>query len=300
MPLFVKIIAFFLATVLIISGMAFIISSEISQYRLSLEERGTATAISTRNAYLGAKQTDDALNTVQANINATATALVNATATGSNGTATRSALGDLYTQSTHGDPIFDDALTDDTGSGHWDQGNTSPNTGCVFENGYYFVREAGQGKFQPCIAQATNFSDFAYQVDLTIMRGNQGQAGLVFRADDDITSFYFFHIDTNGFYALDLYEKSGSASNLLQGVSSAVSIGLGQSNQVAVLARKDTIYLYANGQYLASVANSTLGAGKIGVGVVDKSTPVEVQFANAQLWSSPSANDTQATPTTEP
>jgi hypothetical protein len=287
----IKIITFFLAALLIVSGVAFIVYSETIQYRVSLNNSATEVALNTRNAYIQGKSTTAALNTAQAYIDATATVQANAT-------ATASVLDDLYMQSTHGDPIFDDAITDNTGPGHWDRGSSDPNTGCAFENGSYVVREAGLDKFQPCIAQATDFSNFAYRVHLTITRGNQGQAGLIFRTGNDDTSYYFFYIATNGSYALDLYGKSDLVSNLLQGVSSAISIGTGQSNQITVIANGDTISLYANEHYLASVMDSALSAGKIGLGVVNRRTPVEVRFTNAQVWQLVLGGK-QATPTAE-
>jgi hypothetical protein len=260
---------------------------------VSLNNKATSVALNTRNTYLQQKSTTDVLNTAQAHIDATAQVNpVNRT----NATATASALNDLYMRSTHGNPVFDDALTDKIGPGHWDQGNLNLNTGCAFVDGSYVVREAGLAKLQPCIAQATSFSNFAYQVLLTITKGRQGQAGLIFRADNDNTSYYFFHIDTNGSYALDLYGKSDRVSNLLQGMSSVISIGLGQSNQITVIADSDTISLYANEHYLASVRDRALSAGKIGLGVVDRSTPVEVQFTKAQVWQLASGG-TQTTPT---
>jgi hypothetical protein len=306
-PTPIKIIAVFLAALLFISGMTFIIYSETIQYRTSLNHGATVIARSTHDAYSTAQaqiqETAAVLNTVQANIDASATAkadiAAHATAAVDNATATANSLTNLYTQSTNGSPVFDDSLTDNTGSGQWDEGNSNANTGCSFADGYYHVSESTLGNFQPCIAQATRFSSFAYQVDLTIHKGNQGQAGLIFRAGDNSTSYYFFYIDTSGSYGLDLYDKSGQANNLAQGVNRAIKLGLSQSNQLAVIANSNAISLYANGQYLAAITDSTLSAGKIGLGVVDKSTPVEVQFDTAQVWlfsSSPSSN-MQTTPT---
>ena len=312
LPLPVKIIAVILAALLFISGMAFIVYGEITQYRVSLKHGATVLARNTRDAYSTVQaqiqQTAAVLNTAQSHIDATATAqanaAANATAAVDNATATASALSNLYTQYTSGDPVFNDSLTDNTGPGQWDEGTPSTNTGCAFVNGYYDVSEATQGNLQPCIAQATSFDSFAYQVNLTINKGNLGQAGLIFRADSSNTSYYFFHIDTTGSFGLDLYDQSGQISNLTQGVNSAITIGLGQSNQLAVVADSDNIYLYANGQYLASVVDSTLSAGKVGLGVVDKSTPVDVQFDTAQVWSplstSPSSDTPTPTSTTSP
>jgi pantoate kinase len=36
--------------------------------------------------------------------------------------------------------------------------------------------------------------------------------------------------------------------------------------------------------YLMTVTDGNLSSGKIGVGVVDNNTPIEVQFKNAELW----------------
>jgi hypothetical protein len=301
----IKILAIFLAALLFISGIAFIVYGETNQYHVALGHGATVIARNTRNAYLTAQAqiagTAAVLNTAQAKIDASATAQANidanATAAIDNATATAGALTDLYTQSTDGSPVFDDSLTDNTGPGQWDEGSPTTNTGCAFTNGYYDISESTLGNLQPCIAQATHFNSFAYQVNLTFNKGNQGQAGLIFRAANNNTAYYFFHIDTVGSYGLDLYNRSGQASSLVQGVSSAITIGLGQSNQLAVIADSDTIYLYANGQYLASVTDSTLSTGKVGLGVVDKTTPVDVQFDTAQVWSPLSSSQSGDTPT---
>ena len=305
LPFPIKIIAVMLAALLFISGIAFIVYGETTQYRTSLKHGATVLARNTRDAYSTVQaqiqQTAAVINTAQAHIDASATAqtnaAANATAAVDNATATASALNDLYMQYTSGDPVFNDSLTDNTGPGQWDEGTPSTNTGCAFVNGYYEVSESTQGNLQPCIAQATSFDSFVYQVHLTINKGNLGQAGLIFRADSTNTSYYFFHIDTTGSYGLDLYDHSGQVSNLVQGINGAITIGLGQSNQLAVIADSNNIYLYANGQYFTSIVDSTLSAGKVGLGVVDKSTPVDVQFDTAQVWSPLSSSPASDTPT---
>jgi hypothetical protein len=64
-------------------------------------------------------------------------------------------------------------------------------------------------------------------------------------------------------------------------------MGLGQSNQIAVIANSNTLYLYVNGQYLTTAQDSALSTGKIGLGVVDTNAPVDVQFTDVLVWQRP-------------
>ncbi|MBO0796423.1 MAG: hypothetical protein J2P36_36500, partial [Ktedonobacteraceae bacterium] len=231
--------------------------------------------------------TANALGTTQANINATATAMGNnaamATASSEAATATASAFSDMLTRATSGKPVLDDPLSDNSGPGKWDEGSPSTNTGCTFQ-GLYNVQEATQGYLQPCIAEASNFSDFSYQISLSITQGYQGRAGLLFHVDSSKKAFYFFHIGTDNTYALDLYQGTGKVDTLSRGLSYTISAGLNQSNQLAVIAHDTTYDLFINGGYVASVTDGTLGAGKVGVAVIDNGTPVTAQFSDAKVW----------------
>jgi len=283
--------------VLIISSIALIISDETIHYQAAIHHEAALEAQITRNAMKAtqaAQATINALSTAQANIEASATAQAHerasATAAINDATATANTLDRFYTQSTNGKPTFDDPLSNNTGPGKWDQGSSAPNTGCAFTAQAYHASEARQGYLQRCIAQATRFSSFAYQVHVTINNGEQGEAGLLFRIDSTNQSYYFFHISPNGTYALDLYiynpnqQPNTQEQNLAQDTSSAIATGLGQSNQIAVIANSDALYLYVNGHYLTRALSNTLSAGKIGLGVLDKNTPVDAQFTDAQVW----------------
>lgn len=281
-----------LALLLVVSGFGFIILATNTQYHTSLQAQATAKVQATANAVstVQAQQqgTADAVGTVQANIDATATTqadvIASATATIDNATATATALSDIYTRSTTGTPALDDPLSDNTGTGKWDQGSSLNNSACLFNNGAYHVTEVQKGFFQPCIAQATRFSSFAYQVHMTIDKGNLGQVGLIFRIDNTNTSYYFFHIGMDGSYAFDAYKSNNQVTTLTTGFSNAINLGLGQSNQLIVIATGDTYNLYANGQPLVSLQDSTFSVGKIGVAVIDQGTPIDVEFSDAQVW----------------
>lgn len=280
-----------LACLLIISGFTFILYSTTAQYQGALHSMGTVLARSTQDVQAATRAsiqgTASTLGTAQANIDATATAMngnnAAATATVDAATATATSFVDLYTRSTRGTPVLEDQLIDNTGAGKWDEGSPSPNTGCVFR-GLYNVSEAQQGFLQPCIAEASNFSNFAYQVSLSISQGYRGQAGLLFQVDSSNKAFYFFRINSDNTYAFDLYHSDGQVDTLAQGFLAATSYGQSQSSQLAVIS-KDKIYaLYIDGNYIAAVSDATLTSGKIGVAVINGGTPVTAQFSNAQVW----------------
>ena len=289
-PLLILVIT--LVILLIVSGLGLIIFAETTQYRISLRAATTTANNATRSAQQTSQArqrgTSEALSTAQANIEASATAQADtqaqATATVEQAAATASALSDFYTQSTNSSPVFDDPLSDNTGPGQWDEGKPSTATGCEFTNGNYHALEAQNGNFQPCLAQSTRFSSFAYQAHVAIQKGRQGSAGLIFRVSNSDTAYYFFHISTDGSYALDLYTGTDQGQTLIQGTSRAIVLGLGQDNLLTVIANSTSLYLYANGQYLAMVSDSKLSAGKLGLGVISKNGPIDAEFHDAQVW----------------
>ncbi|MBA2394523.1 MAG: hypothetical protein H0V70_17475 [Ktedonobacteraceae bacterium] len=285
-----------LALLLVISGLIFIIYTATTDYHGALRAVATGEVQATRNV-IGTAQaqqqaTTQALSTAQAYINATATAQtaqgVQATASIDGATATATTLATLLTQATGKTPTLDDSLADNSGSGKWDQGttiNTSvASTGCVFKSSTYHVSEAQQGFLQPCIAENTTFSNFVYQVQVTLDQGDQAQVGMLFQVDSTNKAYYFFSIGSDGSYKLALYNSSDQVNNLSSGTSPAITTGLGQSNQLSILAKNGSYYLYANGQYLTTVTNTSLSSGKIGLAVVNQNTPVDAEFSNAQVW----------------
>jgi hypothetical protein len=287
-PILLKIALLSLAGLLIVSGMGFIIYTLTRQYTAEVNAAALADTHATQSVVAQAQGTTNALNTAQANINATATAQaaasVTATVNATDATATAGAYQQQYIAATTGAPAFDDPLSDENGPGLWDHTTTPTASGCSFTNGQYTVDEAQRGYMQPCIAKGTQFSDFAYQVNVTLAQGNQDQAGMLFRVDATNQAYYFFHIGADGSYAIDVYNDNNKASTLAQGISTAILTGLNQSNELAVLAKGSVFILLVNSQYVTTVTDHTLQAGKIGVAVVNNGTPVSAQFSNAQIW----------------
>ena len=276
-----------LALLLLIAGSGLLIFTTTRGYTRSLRHIATVEAQQT-SSVVGTEQaqihgTEQALNRAQSAIEATATAQAAATAQ-VGATATQTAAQDLLSHWTEDTPRFDDALSDNTGKGQWDEGGANSYVGCAFSDGSYSVSENQVGYLQPCIAQNTSFSDFAYQVSMTFKKGNLAQAGLLFRVSANNDAYYFLHLGTDGSYGLDRYNSSDNDVTLRSGTSDAIHTGIGASNQLTVIADKDHLTFFANGQYLDEVSDSTLSSGKIGLAVIDNSTPAEVTFNDAQVW----------------
>jgi len=231
-----------------------------------------ADATATASAHAAA--TAHANATATANANATGTAIANATATAiANANATATAIA-----TSHYPPFslvaLNDPLTSNSASG-WATG-----TQCQFTSTGYQVSIARAGFYQGCLATATNFGDFAYQVTMTITQGDCG--GLIFRAVDN-QDFYTFNVCQNGRYNLALYAKSGTTSTQASS-SSAIHTGVNQVNTLAVVIQGNTFNLYANGQHLNSFTDSTFTHGEIGVVSTDLSSPTAVDYTNALVW----------------
>ena len=210
-----------LAIILIGGGLGFTIFATTTQYQALLHSQATTFARQTNVTTLThATATANAFATANAKIYATATAQTGVTATSitqsTDATATATTLESIFTQATSGTPALTDPLSDNTGNNNWDETSGTVDGSCVFIGGDYHVAEARQGYLQPCIAESTNFSNFAYQVQMIFDKGNQ--AGIIFRATGSKGTFYFFHIGIDGSYALDLYKSANQVHRAEQRV----------------------------------------------------------------------------------
>jgi serine/threonine protein kinase len=187
----------------------------------------------------------------------------------------------LYQQATSGPPTLNDPLRDNSKGYNWDVVSSQGGV-CQFTKGAYQVSMSQSNMFYRCTARSTNFINFAYQVQVTLVKGDQ--AGIIFRFDDIQATFYSFFISSEGTYALDTDNRNGFTSELLNGSSPAIKIGQNQTNLLAVLVRNSQIALYVNGQFLASVQDNTYKSGAIGVIAVDDGRPTEALCSNAKVW----------------
>jgi hypothetical protein len=184
---------------------------------------------------------------------------------------------DQYNQITNSNPTFSDSLQSQ------DKYNWSEDTECSFSGGTYHVRVPST-YFAWCIEQSIDLSNFLYQVQITIVKGDYG--GIIFREDYNLGIFYHFYIGQDGSYNLFLDQGiKGQQGELLQtGHSSAINTGINQSNLIAVLAIGNNLYLYINKQFVTTVRDSTSRSGLIGVIALPNTSPTEVVANNLQVW----------------
>ena len=251
--------------------------------KMHADATATVNAQTTLTAQANAQATANILATSTAQANATATAQASATAAAS---ATATALQAILSQATSGTPKLNDSLSAPS-SNNWDQlsaSNSTQSGSCAYSGGAYDSSMPSKGYFQPCYAQAPTFSNFAYQVQMTIKQGDEG--GILFRADPANSKFYLFRITQSGAYDLFVYiDNQGThAKNLLSNSTSLFKQGLNQPNTITVVAQGGNLYFYINGQYLDNVNNTTLSSGKIGVFSESNTNSTVVAFSNAQVW----------------
>jgi cytoskeletal protein RodZ len=244
----------------------------------------TSTALSANSTNTAlANETDTAQTTSTAiAMHATATAqAVNATATAQAVSATATVYATVVA---NGTPTLDDPLQNNNASNGWDITPTANGTGCVFTGKVYQAIESQSGYFTTCFAQSTDFSNLAYQAQMTIVAGDQG--GITFRSDSSTGSFYYFEINKDGTYMLKAYSNYTLMLKgiLLKGFSAAIKTGLNQTNLIAVTAHDNTITLYVNMQYVGSITDNSYYHGQIGVVAEDIGHPTEVVFSNAKVW----------------
>ena len=177
---------------------------------------------------------------------------------------------------------LNDPLRDNTQIYGWDENTTPPS--CVFTGGTYQV--GGSGKYtNACYAKSTNYSNFAFQVQMTIIKKG-GCGGLVFRADNTSLKFYLFEVCTDGTYCLASITSAEASWLKSPTPFAAIHTYLNQANVLAVVASGSKFDLYINLEHITSVNDRTYSHGQVGVagtGPTDQSA-VWVAFSNAKVW----------------
>jgi hypothetical protein len=153
-----------------------------------------------------------------------------------------------------------------------------------FSGGAYHIRATKAGYIDDCPAYNTDFSNFAYQIEMTIIKGDYG--GIVFRhSEAHGGQEYYLRIGRDGSYDFFyLTTDSASTSSLKMGFSGAIKTGLNQSNIIAVVVYNDFFYVYINGKYITSLEDKTFSHGSIGAAADSSNGPAEVVFRNAKVW----------------
>jgi serine/threonine protein kinase len=226
----------------------------------------TATVQAHRTAQAQGQATANALATTNAHVSASATA---------QGKATATAEANPYPPNSGTLTINDLLINNDNGYG-WEGGERDGGF-CTFTGGAYHSNIPLSGVFHSCLALATSFADFAFEVQARVISGTT--SGIVFRADRLTTHLYYFIIDERGNFFLKVYfDKNGNSNIIASGSDPAIKSD--GNNLIAVVARGSHIELYVNRHLIKTLNDTSFSAGQIGVVVLSG----EAAFSNARVW----------------
>jgi len=173
-----------------------------------LHTQATATAV------VRITGTAQAMATSRAQLNATATAVAE----------------NPYTH--NGTLALFDPLSDNSKGVNWAQDPTN----CSFKDGAYHDNASDPRFSDYCLANSSDFSNFAFEVQMQLVKGDSG--GIVFRAENTSSAnrLYAFYVGVDGSYTLN--RQNGSSFPVLaSGNNAAIKQGLNQTNVVAVVAQ---------------------------------------------------------------
>jgi hypothetical protein len=278
LPLSIIILAGIIVLLLIAGGGLIYYGTVVQPGIFHAQATATALARLQQTARANATATAVAFATAQAQANATATAQAIATVQAE---ATATARQAIYTQATQGTPAFNDSLAGPNVN-NWDVGTNNNGESCAFTGGAYHISETQQNYNFICLAEGTSFSNFAFQMRMTIIKGDGG--GMLFRGNGTNDTDYEFLIQEDGTYDFSVRLDKTHTRTLASGYSSIINTGLNQSNELTVVARGHSFYLYVNGQYLANASDSTYASGAIGLAATDVTKATEVAFQDARVW----------------
>ena len=176
-----------------------------------------------------------------------------------------------------------DPLSDNSKGYAWDASVHTDGT-CAFSGGNYHSSTQKTQFFYLCTAEVTDFSNFAFEVQMKILQGDCG--GMVFRADSNSGKMYFFEVCQNGTYLFSRYLDftGNNVKDLAGGSSATITTGLNQTNVFAVVAQGSTLSIYVNKQKIASASDSTFSHGQIGLFADSNSHATEAAFNNVKVW----------------
>ncbi|WP_126595770.1 helix-turn-helix domain-containing protein [Dictyobacter aurantiacus] len=182
--------------------------------------------------------------------------------------------------------VLDSTLQQQDPAINWQEGTNASDARCTFKNNTYVAYQPLTGYFHACIAQKTDYTNFAYEVEMTIEQGDFG--GIVFRSEDGIDGrFYLFRVHTDGSYWLYRFADNSIAHATLldQGTCKTFNQGLNQPNLIAVVAQNDVLTLYVNQREISSVHDGGYTHGQIGLLAGSMTMgPAEAAFKNVRVW----------------
>lgn len=178
----------------------------------------------------------------------------------------------IYNQATSGKPFLDDRLSRQNGN-KWTEGDYS-NERFFFQEDGYHIKTLSHGQLSIGLARSVTFSDFAFQTEMILISGDGG--GLVIRAGDTYRIGY--RLALNRDYLDVVYDTS----ELFIGVNFKTQ--LSRRYLLTAIALKSDLYFYVDKKCVATLNDSSVSAGTIGLMAVDFNNYAHVVFKNAKVW----------------
>ncbi|MGB8647667.1 MAG: hypothetical protein WCF84_20705 [Anaerolineae bacterium] len=170
------------------------------------------------------------------------------------------------------DPSTCDLLTNDA---------DSVASGCA--NGEYFLQNKTVKMSNWALLKSNSYSDIVVEMDAHLIAGDATAAyGLAFRISPSGQDYYLFELTNQGTYRLQLI-SSNKWTRLTPTLKSS-SIKPNDINHFKVVAQGHQIAVYANGHWLTTVNDSTLGAGNVAPYLENTTTTAKAGFDNIWVW----------------
>jgi serine/threonine protein kinase len=202
---------------------------------------------------------------------------------------------DPYKQVTSGHLFINDTLSKNSVPAAWFVGAKAIGT-CTFAGGSYHAIALVPDPASPnslssfCPYLVPLFlGSFAYQVQMTILKGDGGGLFFGLSGGNNGSQLYLFVVDQTGSYTLEAVVPASQGPSaelkvLLHRPSSAIKTGFNRPNLLTVIVRSNGISLYINRQYVAQVSAISPPPGLMGVMAWGTPNPTDVAFNNAQVW----------------
>jgi len=159
---------------------------------------------------------------------------------------------------------------------------------CFFSDNAYHATQDMLTHYHACPAEKTDFSNFTFQVHMTITAGsNDAYGGLIFRATSQSAQFYALYIDSQGNYDLATSFGFKPGEDLAQGSTLPFFIpGFDQQNVIGIVVIGSKISFYVNQNHIKDVhdRNNTYSNGEIGLIAGSESSATDVAYRDAKVW----------------
>ena len=192
-----------------------------------------------------------------------------------------------------GTPFLVDPMTGPNNQEQWNVVDVSY-ISCGFTNGGYDVKvPADSTGACNTNAPATIFTNFVYEIDMTIVSGvtnvtsSTRGAGLMFRYNNDpngtTNSNYGIGFLQDGTYYL-YADNHGPLVSLGMGTCTSFHQGARQTNLIDVEMQGSTMTLFVNNVYLMTATDTRFKSGQLGVQIASGNDSSEVVYSNLKVW----------------